>query len=793
MADVTTTFAAKDESFATTVANLQQSLSTFGSNVQTFNTEFAEVGRAFTTVAQKGAALVLGFVGVNSAFDALKTSFNKAAEFQELERRFEVLLGSSQAAKDRLAELSEFMDTTPFELTNIVQANVALQNLTQGALATEAGMRQIGDAASALGVPIDQMAQIVGRLYSALQAGAPIGQFTGRLLELGAITPETKRQLEELDNTLDGGAAAWNMVTQELNRFSGAMRAESTTWNATMSGFKDAIDSAMRSFAAPLLPPLTAAVQQLADLVRNDLAPGIERAMGAFTTDWLPGILNAFTDIRAAGGAFNQLMITGAMELGNAIVDNLSLAFRSVGLGFENVMQEAINSLGAIISNTWQSALDAVIVAFLQGLQGALNLVSGIIPGAEAAAQRIAQEIDAATSRIEAQMGSAALHGQKVLDAFTEGASQAEFIEHRVFDSSTSADKVAQYLEQAKERGAIPTEQAYAAIANRHAPEIARLMEQVELSSQASQSAFAEVQLNLQAAETSAQNISIAFGSADNSGSNLFSNLNSAEASAKGVDGWIGSAGTSSNKISIAGAKFETSAANAAGQITTAKGDAHIIANILSGPQGLTEKFNEAMARTRELRDVIDRFIAAGREVAENLARASRMDQNARQYERNEDRAHNLRERGYDKTANQIERNAKQKFERDTIKERTRQNAEDARARAYERAEDADSLREALDIKRKADNEYRDTMEELNQMTKEQLNDLANGLSEASDDIRSGGKEASDSLKEAAAAVKAAFSESEKQRQLALETTLIQCRGLLAAINEKLPQHALSP
>jgi hypothetical protein len=210
----------------------------------------------------------------------------------------------------------------------------------------------------------------------------------------------------------------------------------------------------------------------------------------------------------------------------------------------------------------------------------------------------------------------------------------------------------------------------------------------------------------------------------------------------------------------------------------------------------LTAKFNEAMGRTKELRDVIDRFIVAGKDVALNLERASRMDQNAREYERNEDRAQGLRERGYHRTANQVERNAQAKLVRDNIKEQMQQTAEDAKARAYERAEDAKSFGETLKQRMQADKEYRKAMKDIAELTKEKLNEAAFGVSAAGTAaggaIQSGGDAASSALQEAASAVRDALSSAKNDGALALEATLQQCRDFLKNIDKNLPQNSLS-
>lgn len=93
-----------------------------------------------------GIAGGLGLAGGAAA--AFKKSIDEAAKMEGFQVGFKVLLGSAEAAADRMKELAKFAADTPFELPEVAQASRTLQTLTQGALATGAGLTLVGDVAS---------------------------------------------------------------------------------------------------------------------------------------------------------------------------------------------------------------------------------------------------------------------------------------------------------------------------------------------------------------------------------------------------------------------------------------------------------------------------------------------------------------------------------------------------------------------------------------------------------------------------------------------------------------------
>jgi hypothetical protein len=113
------------------------------------------------------------------------------AQFETYQTQFGVLLGSAQAAKDRLGELAAFGASTPFELPQVVEADKILQSFGLHAVDTAAkfGMsgadiRTVaGDVASGTGASFSEIAGYIGKF-----ASGATGEALARFQELGIVT-----------------------------------------------------------------------------------------------------------------------------------------------------------------------------------------------------------------------------------------------------------------------------------------------------------------------------------------------------------------------------------------------------------------------------------------------------------------------------------------------------------------------------------------------------------------------------------------------------------------------------
>lgn len=221
------------------------------------------VSRNLKSALALGGAIGIGILstqGLARGFmDATTAGVSFTAMVEQQTVAFETLLGTQKAAQARIGELTTFATTTPYAMQEVVDLNRLLQSLTNGELATAEGMRLVGDAAAAAGRNLQETGMWVGRLYAGLQSGTPVGEATMRLLEMGLISGETKRRLDELAN--QGGRPVnevFAMMQDTFGKTSGAMEKQSRTLNGLFSTLKDTLVQ----MTGEALEPTTGAIKE---------------------------------------------------------------------------------------------------------------------------------------------------------------------------------------------------------------------------------------------------------------------------------------------------------------------------------------------------------------------------------------------------------------------------------------------------------------------------------------------------------------------------------------------------
>lgn len=262
----------------------------------------------FTGIAKKGAAgvAILGTAIATAGGFALR----EASKFENLEKRFKVLLGTTEQAKARLEELNQFALSTPFQVEQVAQASAILQTFAGDALATGDGLRFVGDMAAFAQQPIDQVAIHAGRVVDALQSGRPFGESAQRMQELGLISGEARANLEsfqgqtlsaqealdlfkgsvtdvdgtmaELNDTITGQLSNVEQQFRDKLRGVGEIIAETFDVKETLRNFSEQISNIdlepFRAFAEAAKEVIDAFVEELKDFVtfmRTKVVPPI--------------------------------------------------------------------------------------------------------------------------------------------------------------------------------------------------------------------------------------------------------------------------------------------------------------------------------------------------------------------------------------------------------------------------------------------------------------------------------------------------------------------------------------
>lgn len=343
---------------------------------------FSVGSMAIVGAAVAGAALAVK--GLHAAWTEAKAAVGEAADRETMQTAFIPLLGSVKAAKDRMQELADFAAHTPFQLPEIAAASRTLETLTDGALSTGQGLTMVGDVASGTNTPFEELAVTIGRLYSGLDSGRPVGEAMQRLQEIGAITPGVRAKLEKLQAEGKKGSEVWQVAAEDLARFSGGMELQSQTWNGKLSTLSDAWAEVRAQFGTPIMDALKpllddgiSTIESMAAKAREigeTIAYAMRFMIEAFRQGEVwnlakLGLTLAFQEsvnflwrtLMGVCEAIPQYLVQ-AFKTGVMILDILTDAsfWGMVGDAFGGVMRMAVNGLLALLSEGVASLLDSI-------------------------------------------------------------------------------------------------------------------------------------------------------------------------------------------------------------------------------------------------------------------------------------------------------------------------------------------------------------------------------------------------------------------------------------------------
>lgn len=247
-------------------------------------------------ISQVGFAifgLQQSFMGLKSVVGGL---FSSNIQFEQMEVQFEVLLGSAEAARNRMDELAQFGKDTPFELPNVVRASKILQTFGGDALATGEGLRLVGDVASGVGINIDELAMWFGRLYDGLQSGRPVGEAMMRLQEMGAMSGETRGQIEAMAEAGVEGSIVWDTFAESMGKYSGMMEKQSQTVGGAMSNIADGFNMMKRNLMAGIFEAAKPGIMGFATWLGSDGVQGAVKGAGLAIGEFVNVSVAGLTD-----------------------------------------------------------------------------------------------------------------------------------------------------------------------------------------------------------------------------------------------------------------------------------------------------------------------------------------------------------------------------------------------------------------------------------------------------------------------------------------------------------------
>ena len=355
-----------------------------------------------------------GFTMLASAARKALSLMSKSFEFERMTYQFKTLLGNIDDARVHMQMLQRMGDTPPFSLEEFAKASRELMKFSDGVLGFRDSLTLVGDAAAALGVPVDQLANMVGRAYAQIRDGQPIERAGMMLKNVGAISPEVMARLKDMSAAGASNIEIWNELERELGRFQGAMKDTESTGAGLMGAIEAQWDDSVREFGAAFMDSAKGGLQLVLDKMKE---------------------LNENGDIAAWAESVSQSMSSLVAKL-RETVEALSAVGSAVGWLYEK----------AGISDLWHGT-----VSIAKGFGSGIGAAVGTWQGGGSFLEGLSdygKEYDRASMEEIAK----GYYGNKLMAAGMFGDEGKDIAEREAQTGAEAAEKVEQARSSARER-----------------------------------------------------------------------------------------------------------------------------------------------------------------------------------------------------------------------------------------------------------------------------------------------------------------------------------------------------
>lgn len=209
----------------------------------------------------KGGMLGGGIAAAAVAVGTLELHLGQmAADAESAQIAWKGILQNAELAKTTVADLRGFAKDTPFDFETVDKAAKTLAAYGVSTSDLIPLLTQLGDTASAVGAPLDQIAraygQMVGKgkvsneeLLQLTEAGVPAARLLAQALGL------TVEQVQDLASQGKLGADAVKLLGTALGQtFQGSMSDQAKTFNGQMSNLHDNLDQLGQTLGLLVLP-----------------------------------------------------------------------------------------------------------------------------------------------------------------------------------------------------------------------------------------------------------------------------------------------------------------------------------------------------------------------------------------------------------------------------------------------------------------------------------------------------------------------------------------------------------
>ena len=288
----------------------------------------------WTGMASKLALVAVAAVGVKKALGGMlsgaKGFIQVGAQLEAFEAKLTVLMGSSSLARDRLDELFRIGSTTPFELAELVQADITMESFGVNASTMRQG---IMDLSGALGGDLATASMAVSKSF-----GAGVGASDQLRQRYTLLFNDIKERAAEMGDAKD--IKVWQRaMTDALTDVNGVVAGGMAGLAKTFDGMISNLSDAWFKFQ-----------KDVADFGAFNVAKEILRTMldligknAEMSTRWAKVISGGIVEgMLLAMEALGSILVTTNIfirtwKLGGVAIDQIIIKFESMLRGVKNI------------------------------------------------------------------------------------------------------------------------------------------------------------------------------------------------------------------------------------------------------------------------------------------------------------------------------------------------------------------------------------------------------------------------------------------------------------------------
>ncbi len=345
-----------------------------------------------------GAAIGLGMKGIDAALGGVTGGFKTAASMEQAQVAMETMLGSADAARKVLGDLTSFAASTPFEMPELVDSTKKLVafGIAQDKLMPT--LNAIGDVASGVGVNVSELAEIYGKAKTqGTLMAEDINQLTGRGIpiiaelakQFGVTEGEVKKLVSEGKVGFGNLEKAFASMTGPGGKFAGMMEKQSGTLAGLWSTLSDTIGMTLAKVAQQIIDTFN-----IKDGIKG-LTAGLGNAAGVVTgfvakvapiiKGFALAVYNAFTAAYQYVAPIVTRIYEVVANVFGLLVPKVIGVMQAVWSGLVSVWNAIYKFVAPIatgiyqvITSTWEASLQTV-TAYALGIWGVVKSVFGVV------------------------------------------------------------------------------------------------------------------------------------------------------------------------------------------------------------------------------------------------------------------------------------------------------------------------------------------------------------------------------------------------------------------------------